>query len=113
MKRALLCAVSVAILGFVSAPARSDEAKDKKGLEEWMKMAEPAPEVKLLEPIAGQWKYYSKFWPAPGAEPIQGKGLCTRAFILGDRFLQEDVEEREGPGIAGRKFSGLGLMGYD
>jgi hypothetical protein len=102
------CGVVLALLvGLVLQPV---QAADKEpSLEDYVKASQPGPEHKALEPLAGEWTYSAKMWMKPGDEPLEMSGKSTRKWILGGRFLHDEVES-EKP-IAG--FKGIGLMGYD
>jgi hypothetical protein len=78
-------------------------------LEAYAKAGKPGPEHKRLEPLVGEWNYAGKFWMDPNKPPIEMKGTAKRKWILGDRFVQDEIE---GPGF-GEKFVGFGLLGYD
>ena len=98
------------------------ESKEKKspsekvgappGMEEMMKkmeeLAAPGPAHKALEPTVGEWNVLSRFWMG-GPEPTESKGTSTKHWILGGRFLQEDLKAE----FMGMPFQGMGLTGYD
>ncbi|MEW6055481.1 MAG: DUF1579 domain-containing protein [Bdellovibrionota bacterium] len=87
----------------------ADDAKKKEMMEAWMKYATPGANHKVLEPIAGKWKYTSKFWEAPESKPQESGGTSTMKMILGGRFLQHDIKGK----AMGMPFQGLGFTGYD
>ena len=114
--RVLLC--GLALFGTLTLgpnPARSDDkqkADDKKqpGFDEYLKLAQPGPEHKRLDVLAGSWDATVKFWLEPGKPPTESSGgVIERKWILGDRYLQEDVTGK----MFGMPFRGLGLTGYD
>src|SRR5438067_1008778 len=108
-----ICGVTLAALLLAGAVvARADEKPADKGpdLEAYAKAGKPGPQHKLLEPMAGSWTFSGKFWMDPSKPPTDLKGTCERKWVLGGRFLQDDIES---PGFAGEKFQGFGLTGYD
>ena len=71
--------------------------------------AMPGPEHRLLDRMAGSWNTFTRYWPAPNADPVESKGTSQRKWILDGRFL---MEELDGGNLA-LPFRGLGLYGYD
>jgi hypothetical protein len=49
-------------------------------------------------------------WMDPSAPPLEGKGTAERKWILGGRFLEEDIT---GKGPDGSDFEARGTIGYD
>ncbi|MFO1078530.1 MAG: DUF1579 family protein [Planctomycetota bacterium] len=50
----------------------------------------PAPELKQLEPLVGNWHGSGEATFAPGAPPTKWAGNGTYAWVLGGHWLQED-----------------------
>jgi hypothetical protein len=92
-------------------PAKdAPRAKDAEAqAETFARYAMPGPEHKLLDRMAGNWDAITRYWPAPGAEPVESKGSCRRKWILDGRFLMEELDG----GNLVLPFRGLGLYGYD
>jgi hypothetical protein len=65
-------------------------------------------EHKVLEGLVGTWDARIKHYVNPD-KPSESKGVMTRTMILGGNFLQESFQGE----FAGKKFAGLGLIGYD
>jgi Protein of unknown function (DUF1579) len=102
------CGLVLGLLaGLLMQPVRA--ADKEPSPEDYAKASQPGAEHKALEPLAGEWTYSAKLWMNPGDEPLELAGKATRKWILGGRFLHEEVEN-EKP-IA--DFKGVGLMGYD
>ncbi len=78
-------------------------------MEAWMKAATPGPEHQRLESLAGSWAGVVKMWMEPGKPPIESTCTTERKWILGGRFLQEEVKGQ----FMGQPFHGIGLTGYD
>jgi len=84
-----------------------DMAEMMKKMEE---LAAPGPEHQKLASLAGEWETEAQCYMAgPDAPPTVTKGTCKGKMILGGRFLQEEFEGD----MMGKKFHGIGLMGYD
>jgi hypothetical protein len=89
-------------------------AEDKKPTEEeimaaYAKFSQPGEHHKMLEPLAGSWNCSSKMWMDPGAPPTESKAASESKWILGGRFLQEEVTGD----MNGMPFHGMGITGYD
>jgi hypothetical protein len=97
----IVCAV---VLSAVSARA------DDNPFEAFEKAAKPGPEHKKLTPIVGKWNWSGKFWMKPDGDPMESKGTAVRKWVLGGRFVQDEVECKGGPF---GDFHGFGLTGYD
>ena len=59
-----------------------------KWRELYAKLAQPGPEHKMLEKMAGRWDQEIRMWPQPGAESMVMKGSIESKLVLGGRFLQ-------------------------
>jgi hypothetical protein len=93
------------------ADDKKPAADEKAMMEAMMKLASPGPEHKKLDSLAGDWTYTAKFWMAPGAPPMEMAGTTKYTWVMGGRFLQEEVS---GPAQGGMPpFQGLGITGYD
>jgi len=98
------------LLALTAGPAFAQEKKGQEAaLEAWMKAATPGPEHERLAPLAGSWTGAVKMWMAPGQPPTESTCTAERKWILGGRFLQEEVSGR----FMGQPFGGFGLTGYD
>jgi len=71
-------------------------------------MPQATAEHKSLEYYVGTWDADSKFWMAPGTEPMTGKAVETNK-LLGTMWM---VSEFKGE-VMGMPFTGLGQYGYD
>jgi len=88
-----------------STPPKDAEAQ----AETFARYAMPGPEHKVLDRMAGDWDTLTRYWPAPGAEPVEAKGTSHRKWILDGRFLMEELDG----GNLVLPFRGLALFGYD
>jgi hypothetical protein len=83
-------------------------------MEEMMKkmeaLASPGPEHKALSVLEGDWNVESRFLMAgPDAPPTVSKGTAKKHWILGGRFMQEELSAE----FMQKPFQGVGLTGYD
>ena len=73
-----------------------------------MKYGTPGENHRLLESFAGKWTFTVKHFMAPGKPPMESKGTSDNSWVLGGRFLQQEVHGEFG----GMSFEGLGFIGY-
>jgi hypothetical protein len=99
----------------MSAPAGAQQGEKKltsehqAAMDAWMKVATPGEGHKALEPMIGSWNVKTTMWEKPGAPPELGSGTAENSWVLGGRFVREEVQGEFG----GMKFQGLGYTGYD
>lgn len=79
------------------------------GLAQEMAPPKPGKEHDLFKQLEGEWDCTSKFFGAPGQEPMVSKAKESARRIAGGLFLVYDVEGE----MMGAKFVGHGTMGYD
>jgi hypothetical protein len=102
-------------LGFAQDKSKGDAkgAAGAPGMDEMMKkmeeLAAPGPEHKALDSLAGDWVVESRFIMAPDAPPTVSKGTSKKKWILGGRFVQEELSAE----FMGKPFQGVGITGYD
>lgn len=85
-------------------------APDMSAMMEGMKeMSAPGKEHEALKPMAGSFNCVTKIYPAPGAPPMESTGTVERKWMLGNRYLAEDVKAT----MMGMPFEGFGITGYD
>lgn len=117
--RSLCLTAALAGAALLSSWALSEEGKEKpkaeipkeqqEMMEKWMAAALPGPHHEHLKALAGHWKQEVKMWPDPASPPSVSEGVGDVKWIMGGRYLQEDVQGTmmEGP------FNGMGITGYD
>jgi hypothetical protein len=106
MKRIALLAVALFAVTAVADDKKGSGAPDEKTImANFEKHATPGEAHKKLEPWVGTWTYEAKFYMAPGAPPMEMKGETKTVWIMGGRFLQEEV--------TGPEFKGMSIIGYD
>jgi hypothetical protein len=59
--------------------------------------------------MIGTWNVETSMWEKPGATPQKGGGTAVNAWVLGGRFVREDIDGEFG----GMKYQGIGFTGYD
>ncbi len=72
-------------------------------------MSAPGKEHETLKPLVGSFTCTTKIHGAPGGEPVESTGTVERKWILGNRYIQEEVKAT----MMGMPFEGFGVMGYD
>ena len=90
-------------------PAAQKQPTQEEMMATMMKYATPGPEHKALQPLIGSWDCNTKMWMDPSAAPTESKGTAEYKWILGNRFIEEDVAGDMG----GMPYHGLGITGYD
>jgi hypothetical protein len=83
-------------------------AREKKKDKDDFPLVQRGLEHKVLEGLVGVWDAKIKFYVNP-EKPLESSGVMTRTMILGGNFLQESFQGE----FAGKKFAGLGIIGYD
>jgi hypothetical protein len=83
------------------------------GADDMMKMMQemsaPGKEHEALKPMVGTFSCTTKFWTQPGAPPEESTATTERKWILGGRYMAEEVK-----GTAMKMpFEGFGITGYD
>jgi len=76
----------------------------------WEKLGAPGEFHKHLQPFIGKWKLVVKYRMDPAAEWKESLSESEVEWIIGDRFIREEVEGEMEEGV---KFEGLGFTGYD
>jgi hypothetical protein len=76
------------------------------GMPAWTQLTE---EHAGLKKMVGDWTAESKFWIAPGQDPMVSKATASAKLIFGGRFLQMDYRGD----MMGQPFNGLLHVGFD
>ena len=74
-----------------------------------MKDSSPGEKHKYLEPFIGKWNHTSRWWKTPAAKPDESKGTNQTKWILGNRFLYQEVQGT----FLGKPFEEVIMTGYD
>ena len=72
-------------------------------------MSAPGKEHEALKPMAGTFTCTNKFYMAPGQPAMESTGTVERKWVLGNRYLSEEVKAT----MMGMPFEGFGITGYD
>ena len=78
-------------------------------MEKWKEYSTPNENHKVLDTLVGDWVYTIKWWMSPDAKPEESKGTSEIEWIMGGRFIEQEVEGMS----MGQPFEGKGIMGYD
>jgi hypothetical protein len=114
MTRSRLIALAAAVIlaGLAAAQdwAEMSPAEQQKMMQEWVRLGTPAEPHQALEPLVGTWKTTSRLWMAgPDAPPMESHGTSVKTWVLGGRWLQEDLESE----MMGQPLQGRGMTGFD
>ncbi len=104
MKTRLLVVAALAF-GFALVQPGVDGGEKKK--DEPFAPAKPGPEHKLLAQLDGTWIAKAKMITPGGS--MESTGVLTRKTIMDGLYVQESYQGD----IAGSKFKGMGVLGYD
>ena len=74
-----------------------------------MELAKPGPEHEELGRLAGEWDQRLRYWPSPGAEPIELTGTSENRAILGGRF----IESHSMASFGGEPMESMTMLGFD
>jgi hypothetical protein len=109
--RFALAMIAVMLFSTASLWAQEDvdTTKQEDMMAEYMRMAQPSEEHKLLESMVGKWELTAKYWTKPGAEPNTDMGKSVNKMALGGRFLMSEWEQGEGE----TQGHGLYILGFD
>lgn len=71
-------------------------------------MSAPGKEHEALKPMVGSFNCTTKIH-MPGQAPVESTGTIERKWILGNRYIAEEVKSS----MMGMPFEGFGIAGYD
>src|SRR5574341_1391719 len=77
--------------------------------QEWIKYSSPNENHEVLDFMVGEWNYTVQTWLTPSALPIESKGTNIHRWILGNRFMLQEVKG----GDDQHPFEGVGITGYN
>lgn len=78
-------------------------------MKKWQAYATPNENHEVLGQMVGEWDHETKWWMSPDQEPDVSTGKSEISWILGQRYIQHDVEGKS----MGMPFTGIGITGYD
>jgi hypothetical protein len=92
----------------VSVARIMDEQAMQNMMAAMQRLAAPGPGHARLEALAGAWDTVTTIFF--GIKQAQSRGTATKTWVLGGRFLQEELT---GVGPDGREYRGIGMLGHD
>lgn len=101
-----------AVIASFSLAGDGDEGQSAESdayMKQYMESIAPNEHHKALEKRVGSWNAVLKLYPAPGADPMISTATCVNTMVLGDRFLESQVEGT----VMGMPFVGIGISGFD
>ncbi|MCI0691238.1 DUF1579 domain-containing protein [candidate division KSB1 bacterium] len=120
--RKMFCTIVLICLTVTITSARSQEKKagtDTKAaampnmeemMKKWMDAITPNENHKRLDMFVGSWETTTSMWmEGPGKSPIVTKGTAEFKWILGGRYIQQDINGE----MMGQRLTGVGFTGYD
>lgn len=109
---AALTAVLMLVTSSAWAEGPAQEAGASSDMEKMqarmMEYGTPGEAHERLDPLVGTWEVTSTMWPAPGTDPETTTATSTISWVLGGRFLRQQVNGDWN----GQAFEGLGMLGY-
>ncbi len=96
------------IIGVFSLRSQEEMSEDQM-MEMMMKYGTPGDNHKKLDGMTGNWNFATKWWADQSAPAQETKGSCKAEWVLGGRFVQENVTGD----MMGQPFHGMGFTGYD
>ncbi len=91
-------------------PPTQQSPNQEEMMKKWAAVATPGDAQKKLDDLVGTWDVESKFWSnGPEKPPSVSKGSATYAWVLGGRFLRQEMKGE----MMGMPFDGIGYTGYD
>ena len=102
-----LCSLFLALLAAAPAAAQNEQPTPEQ-IAEFQKLAEPGEHHKHLGVLEGKWALTLTSEGAPGGEATETKGKANYRWILGNRYLVEEVETE----FFGQKMEWMGIYGY-
>jgi hypothetical protein len=117
--KARIIFVALALILFAGSFAAAQEMKPEDAncpagmtpemMAKWAEMATPGDNHKALDGMVGSWTAATKWWAAPGTEPMVSNGTCENSWVLGGRYVMCSYKGD----MMGQPFEGLGYLGYD
>jgi len=74
------------------------------------RMSQAGPEEAGLKRRVGLWDVVAKLWPAPGAQPVEARGLVAERVMIGP-YLEETL--RPAPGSKVPDFRRIDYLNFD
>lgn len=92
-------------------PATPTEIQPDPELHSWItSLGEPGDSHQVLDAIVGSWEGTGSIWDGPESEPIPITATVERHWVLGGRFLREEISVHSEDGEV---FEALGYIGFN
>ncbi len=106
-----LLAAPVSSAALAEQPATATEARSDEDLDSWIAgLAEPGDGHEVLEALVGTWEGKGSIWDSPESDPIPITATVERHWVLGGRFLREEISVHSEDGEV---FEALGFIGFN
>lgn len=90
-------------------PAEKPAAQARQDPPDWHKLTAPDENHKRFEALVGSWKQVVRIPSGEGGKFDESAGTATYRWILGGRFLVEEVKCQ----LQGEPFEWMGIYGFD
>ena len=108
---ALLLALPSFGVAAENGPLPADESQSDEDLDSWIaSLGEPGEGHQVLESMVGAWEGKGSIWDGPDASPVSITASVERSWVLGGRFLREEISVRSDDGVV---LEALGYIGYN
>jgi len=105
--------IAVLTLGGVAEaqPATPTEIQPDEDLDSWIaSLGEPGEGHQVLEAMVGIWEGKGTIWDDPDSAPVSITANVERRWVLGGRYLREEISIRSNDGVV---LEALGFIGYN
>jgi hypothetical protein len=89
--------------------AQNESAGMEEQMKIWTEYMSPGPMHEMMNKNVGEWKTITKFWNAPGTEPMISEGKANTEAILGGRYFKTTITGD----VMGMPMEGWSIEGYD
>lgn len=107
----------ILIVAVAASPSFAEEAMstapDQAAMEQAMKLSMPGDAHKVLDTLAGSWTYTMTHKMAADAPEQTSEGTSQNEWILGGRFIRQNVASTFDMGGQTVNYEGIGTIGFD
>jgi len=108
---ALLLALPSFGVAAENGPVPTEESQSDEDLDSWIaSLGEPGEGHQVLESMVGAWEGKGTIWDGPDAAPVSITASVERSWVLGGRYLREEISVRSNDGVV---LEALGYIGYN
>ncbi len=108
----LLLGAAVTLLGGYAMPQDVEPPSevDMEAMMQWEALMTPGETHKRLDALVGDWTTTTRIYTGgPGSDPMVSEGEAHYNWILGGRFLLQEVKSE----MMGIPYTGYGVSGFD